>query len=387
MRIVIALCAFKGSLSASEACQAARSGFAQRWPRAEILAQPISDGGDGLLESLLSRFPSAQRVKLTVTGPLGVPVETQYVLVKINEKKTVFIETAKICGLTLVPHTRRNPMMTTTYGVGETIRHAMGRRAKTIYVGLGGSATQDGGAGLAQALGAKLLDKHGKPIGLGCAWLGALDKIIAAKLDPRLKKIPVIALSDVTNVLLGPQGTAHVYAPQKGATPEQVGQIEANLSHFAKIIERDLDLKIVDIPGAGAAGGMGAGLAAFCRSKILPGTQALADTLSLKKLFASADMIVVGEGRLDEQTLLYGKAPSVLAAMGKAAGKKVCGIFGQIRQAQGDPSARLGLDAWQSLESLSGSPEAAIKNPAHWIAKAAEALANSMSPAAIGSRS
>lgn len=373
MRILLAVSSFKTTLASRQACEAAEIGLRQEMPGATIVTAPVSDGGDGFLDALIPGL-KARKLTVSVTGPLGENLEAEYILAPFRGKKSAFIESARICGLSLVPEGRRNPILTTSYGVGQAMIHAIGRRAQAIYIGVGGTATQDGGAGMAQALGIGLWDSQNKSIGFGCGWLSALAGISMKKRDPRLRKVPVFAVTDVTNHLLGPQGTAKVYAPQKGATPGQVSSIEANLEHFSQIIKRDLDVNIAKIPGAGAGGGLGAGLIAFCQAKILPGAQTVLEVMGADKLIKSVDVVIVGEGRLDRQTL-YGKAPQALAKLARAAGKKVYGLFGQVEQDPADVAKQLGLAGYKELMKFAPSPESAQANASACLIKAAASLA------------
>ncbi len=377
MKILLALSGFKSSLGSLQACEAAEIGLRQQMPGAQIILFPVSDGGDGLLEAVAGRI-KARRVELTASGPMELTTPVEYLLFERQKKKVAIIESAKICGVSLVAQARRNPMLATSRGVGTVIRHAMGRRAKTIYVGVGGTATQDGGAGMAQALGVGLLDGMGKQIGFGCGWLGALASIDLKKRDPRFKKVEIFVLADVVNPLLGPQGTARVYASQKGALPDQIASIEANLEHLAHIIKRDVGIDAAKMPGAGAGGGLGAGLAAFCNAKILPGAETLLDMLGAKQLIERSDIVIVGEGRLDRQTL-YGKAPYALAKHARTAGKKVYGLFGQIEPGHARLAGQLGLDGHREVAAFAPNLEAAMTQASACLIRAASALATDFS--------
>jgi len=366
MKILIALTSFKGTIPAAAACHTVAASLKTFTKDVDTLA--ISDGGDGLLESISACYPTTT-VNLEVTGALGEKISSKYLLWKKPGDKTAFIEVAQICGLAQIAPHRRNPMITTTYGVGEMIAHVLRRRVKTIYIGLGGSATQDGGAGMAQALGAKLLDTGKKSIGFGCGWLQALSNINIHRLEPRLKRARIIALSDVTNPLLGEQGTARVYAPQKGADAQQVKIIENALANFAGVVEKDLKKDIRDFPGAGAAGGLGAGLAAFTNAKIVPGALTLLELLNAKEKIAQADIVIVGEGKLDAQSL-YGKATQAVSALAHSMNKKVYGIFGQIDSGNASLTKKLNLTSWVSLSDVAGSPEKAMAYPAEALTQA-----------------
>lgn len=377
MNIVVALTSFKGTLNALAACQAAALGFKKAYPKAEITILPVSDGGDGLIEAVASRHKTT-KVGVNVSGPLGEPAQCEYLLFKKDKEKVALIESAMAIGLGLVAPARRNPALTTTYGLGKVIQHALGRRVKAIYVGLGGSSTQDGGCGLAQALGVKLLDADKKQIGFGCGWIGALDSIDVTRRDKRLKKVKIYALSDVTNPLLGEQGTARVYAPQKGATPEQVEAIEKNLKRLAEIVKRDLQLDVSNFPGSGAAGGLGAGLVGFLGANILPGATTVLELINAKEVISKADLVIVGEGKLDNQTL-QGKAPQAVSILAQSLGKKVYGIFGQIAGEPADMARQLGLSDCVSLTALVGQEKAASQTPRVLSQAAAKLLERSES--------
>ncbi|MBI4369788.1 MAG: glycerate kinase [Elusimicrobia bacterium] len=372
--IAFAISAYKGTLSASLACQSAEEGWRRNASKIKILHWPASDGGDGLLECLLTRRPAARRIAVTVTGPLGTPIESFFLIDRHQGLLTAVIETSRICGLSLVPLDQRDVMAATTFGIGEAIRHAINHEgAQQIYIGLGGSATQDGGAGMAHALGARLVDRFNKQIGPGNRWLSALDRVSVMRVESRIRKTPTYGLCDVLNPLLGPKGTAYVFAPQKGASKAQVVTIEDNLRFYSEIIERDLKFSVADVPGAGAAGGLGAGLMVFCRAKLVPGAETFMEMTGMTQEMDRADAVVVGEGRVDRQTVM-GKAPYVIAQTARRAGKKVFGIFGQVALADSEMLS-LGFDEWVSLEKVCGGLEKARANPKEGIAKAAAALA------------
>ena len=281
MRILLVPQALKGSLSAAETAQALAEGVRAVLPAAQITQLPIADGGEGTVEAMVAATGGSV-IPLTVTGPLGEPVAAFLGLLGTQGeigpvKKTAIIEMAAASGLPLVPAERRDPRITTTWGTGELIRHALDLGCQRLLIGIGGSATNDGGAGLVQALGGHLLDAHGQELPRGGAALAQLAHIESAVLDPRLQHVEVQVACDVDNPLCGPHGASAIYGPQKGATPEMVQELDAALYHYATIVKRDLGKDVLDLPGAGAAGGLGAGLVAFLNAKLLPGAWMVLD--------------------------------------------------------------------------------------------------------------
>ncbi|HIE09885.1 MAG TPA: glycerate kinase, partial [Armatimonadetes bacterium] len=263
---------------------------------------------------------------LQVTGPMGEPVEAFF---GVLPDGTAVIEMAAAAGLPLVPPERRDPTRTTTYGVGELIKAALDEGCRTIIVGVGGSATNDAGAGMAQALGAKLLDREGKQIGFGGLELLRLERIDLSGMDPRIKEAKFIVASDVNNPLYGPEGAAYVYAPQKGATPAQVAELDRALRKFAEVVERDLGKEIADLPGAGAAGGLGAGLVAFLDAELRMGAAVVMEVTEFERKIQGADLIITGEGKVDSQ-VKFGKALLAVGRMGQKHGIPVVAIAGQV---------------------------------------------------------
>jgi glycerate 2-kinase len=326
IRILIAPQALKGSLTATETGEAIAQGVRAIFPDAEIPIVPIADGGEGTVQALVDAT-HGQIIKHTVTGPLGEPVEAFYGL--LGDRQTAVIEMAASSGLPLVPPERRDPRITTTYGVGELIKAALDQNCRNFILGIGGSATNDGGAGMAQALGATLQDAHGSPIGLGGAALTTLAHISLTHMDERLQESSFSIACDVTNPLCGPTGASAVYGPQKGATPTIVTELDSALAHYADIIERDLHRSVASVPGAGAAGGLGAGMLAFLNATLRPGSQIIFEALHLEEQIKQADMIITAEGQLDEQTA-YGKSVGTLAALAKQHGIPVIAIAGSL---------------------------------------------------------
>ena len=318
---------FKESLTASAAAGAIRDGLARACPDFRFRLAPVSDGGEGFVDALLSQGGS--RVEAVVTGPLGSPVRAVYGFLPDNE--TAVIEMAAAAGLGLLRPEERRPLEATTRGVGELMLDAITRGARRLLIGIGGSATTDGGAGMAQALGARLLDGRGRDIPPGGCGLRELRRIDLSRMDPRIREVSIRAACDVKNPLLGEAGAAAVYGPQKGASPEQVAMLEEGLTQLAGVAGRDLGVDPSDVPGAGAAGGLGWGLMAFCGAELVPGFRLVADALGLQRLASEADWIVTGEGRTDA-TSLQGKAVGGVLELARAARKPcvvLCGSAGE----------------------------------------------------------
>jgi len=305
MKIVVAPDSFKGSLTAVEVADAIEQGIREIFPEAEIVKIPMADGGDGTVQCLVTAT-GGKILKEKVTGPLGDEVLASYGI--LGDKKTAVIEMAEASGLTLVPENKRNPLITTTYGTGQLIKAALDQGCRKMIVGIGGSATNDGGAGMVQALGVKLLDKDEEELGFGGGELKKVFRIDTKYLDNRLSETKVLVASDVSNPLCGPKGASWIYGPQKGATPEVIKELDESLAHFAEIVKRDLNKDVKDIPGAGAAGGLGASLMAFLDAELRPGIDIVIEIVKLERAIKGADLVITGEGKIDSQTI-YGKAP------------------------------------------------------------------------------
>jgi glycerate kinase len=303
MRVVIAPDKFKGSLTASEAAQAMARGVARVLPDASIDQVPMADGGEGTVDALVAATGGSYR-KAVITGPLGEPILAPFGL--LGDGQTAALEMASASGLVLVASDRRNPLIATTRGTGELLLAAIGAGARRVIVGIGGSATNDGGAGLGQALGYCLLDNDGRGLEPGGGDLGRLARIDPSGRIADLDAIEVLVACDVTNPLCGPRGASAVYGPQKGATPAMIEVLDANLAHFAAIVERDLGVSIIDIPGSGAAGGLGGGLVAFAAGRLEKGIDLIIDAVGLAGRLAGADLCLTGEGSLDAQSA-FGK--------------------------------------------------------------------------------
>jgi len=313
MKIVVAPDSFKGSLTAIEVSDAIEKGIREVFPEAEIIKIPMADGGDGTVECLVNAT-GGKILEEKVIGPLGNEVWAFYGI--LGDRKTAIVEMAAASGLTLVPENKRDPLITTTYGTGQLIKAALNQGCRKMIIGIGGSATNDGGAGMVQALGTKLLDKDGEEIGFGGGELKKIVKIDISCMDKRLSDIKVLAASDVNNPLCGPQGASRIYGPQKGATPEIIEELDESLAYFAELIKRDLHKDIKDIPGAGAAGGLGASLIAFLNAELRPGIEIMIEAVKLEQAIKDADLVITGEGKIDSQTI-YGKAPIGVAKIAK----------------------------------------------------------------------
>ena len=315
MKVVVAPNAFKGSLTASQAAAAIAGGVREVFPDADVLEVPMADGGDGTVEALVSAH-RGRYLAADVEGPRGDPVPATYGLIEAG--RTGVVELASASGLTLIPAERRDPRRTSTYGFGQLLEAARKAGAAEIIAGIGGSATNDGGAGMAQALGYRLLDSAGRDLPRGGAALARLERIDPAGFDRGWHSVSVKVACDVTNPLTGPEGASAVYGPQKGADAEMVRELDAALANFADVIDRDLGERVAEVPGAGAAGGAGAGLLAFLDARLIPGAPLVVEASGLDEKLKGADLVITGEGRVDTQTA-YGKAPGEVAKRAQAA--------------------------------------------------------------------
>jgi len=306
LKVVIAPDSFKGSLSAREVALSIATGIRKVWQEVQIECVPLADGGEGTVAALVDAT-GGQVLTATVTGPLGEPVKAFYGVLGGGE--TAVIEMAAASGLPLVPPAKRDPGRTTTRGTGELIRAALDRGCRKFIVGIGGSATNDGGAGMAQALGVSFKDKDGRELEPGGLALNRLESIDLSGLDPRIAETEIVVACDVDNPLYGPRGASAVYGPQKGATPPMVEELDRALRRFAQVIRDQLGIDVQEIPGAGAAGGLGAGLVAFLGAKLRPGIEIVLEALHFDERLKGADLVITAEGGVDRQTG-FGKAPS-----------------------------------------------------------------------------
>ena len=309
LKIVIAPDSFKGSLSASEAANAIDKGIKNAFPNAETYLLPVADGGEGTMETLVAAT-NGQIKEALVTGPLGNQVQAAYGV--LGDGQTCVIEMAVAAGLALVHTTKLNPLQATTFGVGELIKLALDDGYRSFIVALGGSATNDGGAGMLQALGAKLLDCHGREIGFGGGCLAEIDKIDLTNFDARIKNSKVLIASDVKNPFIGVNGASHIFGPQKGATPEMVHTLDCNLTHWANKIKASTGVSLHDLEGAGAAGGLSGAFLAFFHATMASGIEVVLKYVKFNHHLQNTDLVITGEGQVDHQTA-SGKTPQGVA--------------------------------------------------------------------------
>ena len=327
MKIVIAPDSFKGSLAAEQAALSIERGIRRVIQGCTIDKIPIADGGEGTVEAMVSAT-GGRKFKAKVYGPLEEEVEGCFGI--LGDGVTAVIETACVSGLTLVPPEKRNPMLTTTYGMGQLISMALDRGCRKFIIGLGGSATVDGGVGLLSALGIKFLDKGGQPIGPGGGGLGRLYRIDMSGIDPRVRECEFLVACDVDNPLCGERGAAVVFGPQKGATPDMVEALEKGLQNYGKIIKQITGRDVAVSPGAGAAGGLGAGLMAFLNARLVPGVDIILEAVGFEERVKDADLVITGEGSIDRQTL-YGKAPMGVALIAGKYRVPVVAVAGTVK--------------------------------------------------------
>ncbi|MDE2822929.1 MAG: glycerate kinase [Chloroflexota bacterium] len=378
MKVVIAPQSFKGSISALDAAKAMEEGVKRVVSDAETVLVPVADGGDGTLETLVEATNGEIR-SATVTGPIGKPVMAEWGA--LGDGETAMIEMARTSGLALLSLDERDPLRATTFGLGEVIREALDAGFRSFIVGIGGSATNDAGAGMAQALGVRLLDESGNDLPPGGAALAALHHIDTSGLDAPAVEAQFSVACDVSNPLTGPEGASAVYGPQKGATPELVEQLDAALRNFARIVERDIGKSINDVPGSGAAGGLGGGMMSFLGGSLRAGVDIVLDQVGLDDKLEGADLVITGEGQLDFQTV-YNKAPIGVAWRARERGIPVVAVSGSLGQGFEDVHAE-GIDAVASIVSAPMSLEEASTRGEELLADAA---AEAMRFMKVGSR-
>lgn len=366
-RIIIAPNAFKGSLTAVEAARAMRRGVLRSLPDAEVVLMPIADGGDGLIEALLAQR-GGRLASIWVTGPFAERRRACFGFVA-GRGSSAIIEMAKASGLALNGG-KRDALGATSYGTGELIREAARKGAKTIFVGMGGSASNDGGAGMAQALGVRLLDKKGRELALGARALRGLAQIDASAAKKTMRGARIIGLTDVDNPLVGPRGSARVFGPQKGATPMMVGTIEKALRHYAAVIKRDLNIDVAKVPGAGAAGGLGAGLLAFLGAELRPGAKAVLEELGVGGALRGASAALTSEGWLD-RTSLYGKAPIVFSGVAETFGVPTALVCAGADSSVLRAIKRRGVSAVVTFAEAGATPSNSMAHAARWAARSA----------------
>jgi glycerate 2-kinase len=369
MKIILAPDSFKGNLTSLQVAAALEKGVKRVLPKANCIKVPMADGGEGTVQSLVDAT-GGKFIRKRVTGPAGNPVSARYGMLADGE--TAVIEMAEASGLPLVSGKQMNPLKTTTYGTGELILDAAKRGAKSIIIGIGGSATNDGGVGMAQALGVRFLNNGAKEItDLGAG--GMLDKIASIDmkgLNPLVRKTKIIVASDVNNPLCGKTGASNVFGPQKGATPAMVKTLDANLKHLGKIIKTDLKKDVVNLKGAGAAGGLGAGLVAFTKARMKSGIDIVLEATDISKHIKGVDLVITGEGRVDFQTA-FGKTPSGVAKAARKHRVPTIAIGGGITD-DANGVFMHGIDGLESACARDMSLEEAIGHSKAHLANAAE---------------
>jgi glycerate kinase len=370
MKIVIAPDSYKESLPACEVAQAIESGFREIFPDAQYVKVPVADGGEGTVEAMIAATHGTVKTS-RVTGPLGEPVDAMWGI--SGDGLTAFIEMAAASGLALVPAAQRNPLLTTSRGTGELILHALEQGAKSIIIGIGGSATNDGGAGMVQALGARLSDANGKELTAGGGSLISLNSIDIAGLDPRLAACSLRVACDVTNPLTGDLGASRVFGPQKGATDAMIVELDASLAHYAEVIKKSLHIDVLNVPGAGAAGGMGAALMAFLGAELGRGIEIVTQALNLEEHIHDCSLVLTGEGRIDSQSI-HGKVPVGVASVAKKYHKPVIGIAGCLTTDVGVVHQH-GIDAVFSVLTQIGTLDEAFRGAFDNIQRASRNVA------------
>ena len=366
MKIVIAPDSFKGSSSSMAVASRIEKGILKVFPEAQTVKIPIADGGEGTVDALI-RGAGGDIYTTSVTGPMGEDIDAQFAILANG---TAALEMAASSGLPLVPQDRRNPLLATTYGVGQMILAAIGKGATEIVIGLGGSATNDGGAGMAQALGCSLQDDGGRELDFGGGALEHLARIDISGLDPRIKDVKIKIASDVSNPLCGLVGASAIFGPQKGAGPEMVAQLDRNLAHYADIVKATIGRDMAEIPGAGAAGGLGFGLLAFCGASIGSGIETMLDAVSFDEKLTGVCLCITGEGRIDGQSA-FGKVPVGVAGRAKKQNIPVLAIVGGI----GDGAQAVydfGIDSIMSIVDCPMPLDDAMANAGELIEDAAE---------------
>ena len=364
MKIVIAPDSYKESLSATEVAQAIEKGFREIFPDAHYVSVPVADGGEGTVEAMIAATQGAEHTA-SVTGPLGERVDARWGM--SGDGNTAFIEMAAASGLALVPPELRNPLITTSRGTGELILCALEHGARNIIIGIGGSATNDGGAGMVQALGAKLCDANGTEIGHGGGSLMSLNTIDISGLDPRLASCTIRVACDVTNPLTGEQGASRIFGPQKGATDAQIVELDNNLSHYADVIKKSLHVDVNAVPGAGAA------LMAFLGAELRSGIEIVTQALNLEEHIHDCTLVVTGEGRIDSQSI-HGKVPVGVAKVARKYHKPVIGIAGSLTHDVGVVH-QYGIDAVFSVLTSIGTLEEAFRGAFDNIYRASRNIA------------
>ena len=368
MNVLIAMDSFKGTFSSVDVAALVESGIISVFPNALVDVVSIADGGEGTLDAVFSVL-GGSRISVSTSDPLGRPITAHYIIAADN---TAIIETSEAAGLCLLALGERTPSVTSTFGVGEIIKDAMCRNCKRIILGIGGSATNDGGTGMARALGFRFFDINNKEISDGGIQLNKLSKIDSKNIDEKIKSTEFIVACDVDNPLFGSTGASMTFGFQKGGNLDELMQLDRNLMNLSEVIERDLEIDVKTIAGGGAAGGLGAGLYAFCGAKLTQGIDVIMDIIDIDARMLAADIVVTGEGRLDGQTI-HGKVPVGIAGRAKKYGKPVFAITGYAGEGA-EEVYKFGIDAVLSAVVSPVSLEQAIKDSAQNITAASERL-------------
>lgn len=341
MKVVIAIDSLKGSLSSMEAGMAIKDGILAAKPDAEVIVKPLADGGEGTTDALIEGM-NGERIDLTVTGPMHTPVDAYYGYLK--DTNTAVMEMASAAGITLVPDSEKNPLLATSYGVGEMINDAIQRGCRNFIIGIGGSVTNDGGIGMLKALGVRFLDENGEDAGEGGQALAKVARIDVSGMNPLLKECHIQVACDVNNPLCGENGSTYVYGPQKGVTEDMKKTLDEAMAHFARVTSETLENDYMNTPGAGAAGGLGYAFLAYTGAALTPGIELILDAVGLEEELSGADVVVTGEGRLDFQTAI-GKAPVGVARLAKKYNAKVIAFAGSVTK-EATACNKEGIDAF-----------------------------------------
>lgn len=341
MKVVIAIDSLKGSLSSMEAGMAIKDGILAAKPDAEVIVKPLADGGDGTTDALIEGM-NGERIDLTVTGPMHTPVDAYYGYLK--DTNTAVMEMASAAGITLVPDSEKNPLLATSYGVGEMINDAIQRGCRNFIIGIGGSVTNDGGIGMLKALGVRFLDENDEDAGEGGQALAKVARIDVSGMNPLLKECHIQVACDVNNPLCGENGSTYVYGPQKGVTEDMKKTLDEAMAHFARVTSETLENDYLNTPGAGAAGGLGYAFLAYTGAALTPGIELILDAVGLEEELSGADVVVTGEGRLDFQTAM-GKAPVGVARLAKKYNAKVIAFAGSVTK-EATACNKEGIDAF-----------------------------------------
>lgn len=341
MKVVIAIDSLKGSLSSMEAGMAIKDGILAAKPDAEVIVKPLADGGEGTTDALIEGM-NGERIDLTVTGPMHTPVDAYYGYLK--DTNNAVMEMASAAGITLVPDSEKNPLLATSYGVGEMINDAIQRGCRNFIIGIGGSVTNDGGIGMLKALGVRFLDENGEDAGEGGQALAKVARIDVSGMNPLLKECHIQVACDVNNPLCGENGSTYVYGPQKGVTEDMKKTLDETMAHFARVTSETLENDYMNTPGAGAAGGLGYAFLAYTGAALTPGIELILDAVGLEEELSGADVVVTGEGRLDFQTAM-GKAPVGVARLAKKYNAKVIAFAGSVTK-EATACNKEGIDAF-----------------------------------------